>query len=410
MAVAERIALELPELHAGQEEIKASAARFNVVACGRRYGKTLLGEDLAAETALAGQPVAWFSPTYKMLAEVWRDLKQLLHPVARRVNEQEHRLELITGGTIECWSLDSPDTVRGRKYKRVIVDEAAMVGGLLETWRRAIRPTLTDLIGDAWFLSTPKGLNGFWVLYQQGEDPQSPEWRSWSMPTTANPYISAQEVEAARGDEPERDFAQEYLAQFLTDGAGVFRRVREAATATRQDMGLRDHRYVFGVDWGQLHDFTVVSVLDVTTRQQVYLDRFNQVDWYLQVGRIRVLAEKFRPALVIAERNSVGSPQIEAMTKLNLPVWGWDASNATKHEAMTALSLAFERGDIKILPDPVQVGELLAYDAERLPSGVLRYGAPEGMHDDTVIALALSWLGARAPDGRPTQREFRVEA
>jgi len=345
-----------------------------------------------------------------MLAEVWRDLKELLKPVVRRVSEQEHRLELITGGTVECWSLDSPDTVRGRKYARVIVDEAAMVGGLLETWRRAIRPTLTDLVGDAWFLGTPKGLNGFWVLYQQGEDPHQPDWRSWSMPTTANPYISAQEVEAARGDEPERDFAQEYLAAFLTDGAGVFRRVREAATARRQDAAVATHRYVFGVDWGQLHDFTVVSVVDVTTRSQVHLDRFNRIDWYLQVGRIRVLAEKFRPALVIAERNSVGSPQLEAMQRLNLPVWGWDASNATKHEAMSALALAFERGDISILDDPVQIGELLAYDAERLPSGVLRYGAPEGMHDDCVVSLALAWLGARTPDGRPRQRDFRVEA
>jgi hypothetical protein len=345
-----------------------------------------------------------------MLAEVWRDLKQLLRPVVAKVSEQEHRLELITGGTIECWSLDSPDTTRGRKYKRVVVDEAAMVGGLLDAWRNVIRPTLTDLIGDAWFLSTPKGLGGFWVLYRQGDDPEQPDWAAWRMPTTANPYISAKEVEDARGDLPERAFAQEYLAEFLTDGAGVFRRVRDCATAARQAGAVPDHRYVFGVDWGQLHDFTVVSVVDVTTREQVHIDRFNQIDWYLQVGRLRILAEKFRPALVIAERNSVGGPQIEAMTALNLPVWGWDASNATKHEAMTALALAFERGDLKILDDPVQTGELLAYDAERLPSGVLRYGAPEGMHDDCVVALALSWLGARTPDGRPTERDFRVSA
>lgn len=344
-----------------------------------------------------------------MLAEVWRDLKSLLVPVTTKVSEQEHRLELITGGTIECWSLDSADTARGRKYARVIVDEAAMVGGLLEAWRNVIRPTLTDLIGDAWFLSTPKGLGGFWMLFRQGEDPEQGDWAAWRSPTGANPYISPQEIEDARKDLPERVFAQEYLAEFLTDGAGVFRRVRECATAVRQDAAHPDHRYVFGVDWGQLHDFTVVSVVDVTTRSQVHLDRFNQIDWYLQAGRVRILAERFRPALVIVERTGVGSPQVEALTQLGLPVWPWDATNATKHEAMNALALAFERGDLRILDDPVQTGELLAYDAERLPSGMLRYGAPAGMHDDCVIALALSFLGALAPDGRPRDRAFEVQ-
>ena len=33
----------------------------------------------------------------------------------------------------------------------------------------------------------------------------------------------------------------------------------------------------------------------------------------------------------------------------------------------------------------------MAYQAERLPSGLLRYGAPSGQHDDTVMALAMAW-------------------
>ena len=43
------------------------------------------------------------------------------------------------------------------------------------------------------------------------------------------------------------------------------------------------------------------------------------------------------------------------------------------------------------------LGELLAFQAERLPSGLMRYSAPEGMHDDCVISLALAWHGALAP-------------
>lgn len=74
-------------------------------------------------------------------------------------SEQEKRLELIGGGVIEMWSLDTPDAARGRKYRAVAVDEAAMIAKLQNAWQNAIRPTLTDYRGEAWFLSTLKSMN-----------------------------------------------------------------------------------------------------------------------------------------------------------------------------------------------------------------------------------------------------------
>lgn len=403
--------LELPELHPAQQRVKDGAARFNVVACGRRWGKSLLGEDLAVDTALAGDPVAWFSPTYKMLSEVWRDLKELLHPVTRKVSEQEHRLELITGGTIDCWSLDSPDTARGRKYKRVVVDEAALIQGLLPAWQNVIRPTLTDLVGDAWFLSTPKGLNGFWVLYRNGEDPAQPDWASWRMPSGVNPHVPPAEIAAAKASSPERVAAQEYDATFLVEGAGVFRDVQAACTGTPRTEAEEGHVYVFGVDWGQVDDFTVVSVLDVRPGRvvQVALDRFNQVEFYTQAGRLRILYERFRPALIVAEDNAQ-KMMLEQLRRWSLPVWGWTATNATKAAAVEALSFALERRQLVLLPDPVQTAELLAYEASKLPSGMIRYAAPEGMHDDTVSGLMLAWMAACGQTGTAALRSFKVEA
>jgi hypothetical protein len=70
-------------------------------------------------------------------------------------------------------------------------------------------------------------------------------------------------------------------------------------------------------------------------------------------------------------------------------------TQATKAAVIEGLSLAFEQSALAILPDPVQLGELRAYSAERLPSGLLRYGAPEGLHDDCVMALAFAWEGAK---------------
>jgi hypothetical protein len=215
------------ELHEGQQVIVSGARRFNVVACGRRFGKTRLGIDRAIETALDGYPVAWFSPTYKMLADAWRELKNIAAPLNPKINEAQHRLELADlgasqwgeTGLIDMWSLDSPDRARGRKYKRAIIDEAAMVGGLGDAWQHVIRPMLSDLRGDAWFLSTPRGHNFFWELYCKGQDRLQQEWGAWRMPTSANPFIPKSEIEDARLMLPEMVFGQEYLAEFIEVGA-----------------------------------------------------------------------------------------------------------------------------------------------------------------------------------------------
>jgi hypothetical protein len=389
------VQLTLPSPHAAQVQIKDEARRFNVLACGRRFGKTTMGIDVLLKPALDGYPVGWFSPTYKMLAEVWREMVAVLKPIVKRISVQEHRLELMTGGIVDMWSLDAPDSARGRRYKRVAVDEAAMVPGLENAWQAAIRPTLTDFEGDAWFFSTPKGYNFFRVVWSWGQDEaQHPEWKSWQKPTSSNPHILATEIEKARQSLPERIFAQEYLAEFLADGGGVFRRVAEAATATAQDKALPGHQYVIGVDWGRTNDATVFKVVDVGMREEVYSDRMTQTGFQAQLGRLQAVVEKFNHPTIIPEYNSLGMPQVEALQNMGMNVQPFVTSNATKAAIIDRLSLAFERAEIKILNDPLTISELQAYESERLPSGLIRYGAPEGMHDDSVIALALAWYGA----------------
>lgn len=380
-------------LHPAQRLVVVEAKRFNVVDCGRRFGKTLLGEQRIKQILRQGQPAAWFAPTYKLMLDVWSDLRRSLRGEIVRANKTEMRIELTNGGVLDMWTLDNPDAGRGRKYARVVIDEAALVRNLLDAWPASIRPTLTDLRGDAYFLSTPKGRNAFWQLYQLGLDPEQPDWACWQMPTAMNPYIDPAEIEAARQMLPERIFAQEYLAEFIDDGGGVFRRVMEAAVAEPQGWGHHGRRYVYGVDWGKYNDFTVIVVMDPADRRMVAMDRFNQIDYTLQMQRLRAMTERFQPSAIYAERNSMGEPLIEQLQRENLPVKPFLTTNASKAEIIDGLALAFERGEIEIFNDPVLTGELMAYDMERLPSGLLRYGAPEGMHDDCVMALALAWQG-----------------
>ena len=175
----------------------------------------MLGIDLASDMLLEGYPVGWFSPTYKMLLDVWRDLTVALQPFTNRKSVQERRIETVNNGTLDMWSLDNPDTARGRKYARVIVDEAAMVPALMDAWQLVIRPTLVDYQGDGFFLSTPKGRNGCWQMHQWGIDENVNEWASWKMPTVSNPYMSQSEIDAMERTMPERIYRQEILADFI---------------------------------------------------------------------------------------------------------------------------------------------------------------------------------------------------
>ena len=166
--------------------------------CGRRFGKTTLGIDRVVDAVVRGLPVAWFAPTYKLLLEVWRELEIIFSPVTVSANVQERQLRLVGGGVIDFWSLEHVDAGRGRKYGRVVVDEAGVVRDLETAWQQAIRPTLTDLRGDAWFLGTPKGRRHFFTLYQRGQSGDA-EWASWRFPTGFNPYIDPAEVPPRAG-------------------------------------------------------------------------------------------------------------------------------------------------------------------------------------------------------------------
>lgn len=378
--------------HSAQKRVIIESRRYNVLACGRRWGKTVLGIERLIRRAREGYPVAWFGPTYKMMADVWRDVVRATQDEAERVSAMGHRVELKGGGVLELWSLETNDPARGRKYARVVIDEAAMVPALGDVWQIVIRPTLTDYKGDAWFLSTPRGRNFFWQMYQSGLDPLQKEWACWQMPTTANPYIDPNEVEAARQELPERVFQQEYLAQFLDDGGGVFRKVRDAAKAKRAQPYAG--RFVMGADWGMQTDFTVLTVMDVKARRVVDIDRFNRIDWEFQRGRLRSMADKWKVAAIYAEHNSFGGPNIEALQREGLPVIAFETTATTKPPLIESLALGFERGEIEILDDPVLIGELEAYERQvSETTGRSRYNAPAGVHDDCVMSLALAWYG-----------------
>ncbi len=168
--------------------------------------------ELAVETLLDGKRCAYFAPTYKDAFEWWKQVKGVLGDVIKSKDEQVKQLNTITGGLLDVWSMDDPDSGRGRKYHRAIVDECEKAQKFKEAWQGTIRATLTDFVGDAWFLSTPKfGKTFFKELASYQE--KFPNWISWKFTTYDNPHISKDEIEDARRTMDTLYFRCEYLAE-----------------------------------------------------------------------------------------------------------------------------------------------------------------------------------------------------
>lgn len=207
------ILIEKP--HQGQQYLIENAQRFNVVCCGRRFGKTVFAKRRLIKRGYEqGKRIAYFAPTYKMLNEVWKELVTVLHPVTLKKDVQQKQILTLTGGIIDFWSLDNIDSARGRAYHEIIVDECAVIPHLLEAWETSLRPLLTDYQGRAWFLSTPKGFaSDFYTLFTYGS--QYEDWQSFQMPTSTNPRINKDELEQVKAQLPDYAFRQEYLAEFV---------------------------------------------------------------------------------------------------------------------------------------------------------------------------------------------------
>jgi hypothetical protein len=213
------IDLRLLPLHDAQKQIIKEAKRFNVLKCGRRFGKTTICEELITDKIIEGLPIAYFSPTYKDLYNVWNRVKHVLQPITVSKDETVKQLKVLGGGTLDMWSMEDPDSGRGRKYARVIIDEAEKARHLKNAWTATIRATLADYKGDCWFLSTPRfGSTYFKKLAKmEGED-----WQSWTYTTYDNPFIDPAEIDSARQQLDESTFRCEFLAEDVTLAVNKF--------------------------------------------------------------------------------------------------------------------------------------------------------------------------------------------
>jgi hypothetical protein len=263
------ITLTLPSLHADQLRVKNDPARFKVVVCGRRWGKTFLVQDDIVHSLLRGEFYGYFTPDYKKMVEVYRYVEQTFKPMVADAtliessNKTEGRIQLKTGGVIDFWSMVDPDCGRSRKYHRVTIDEAGLEINLLDRWREAIRATLIDYRGSAIITGTPKPAktmqlkdNGFFQMYERGlpefvekrvkgvvvnDSDGNPimvknQWKSFKSPSSSNPILSEEEIDEMRYEPgmTARIARQEIDAEFLSQNTDALWNMELIDTYRRQ--------------------------------------------------------------------------------------------------------------------------------------------------------------------------------
>ena len=384
-------------LHPKQQAIKDSKAKRKVLVTGRRFGKTTLNAELAIIGMLAGKRVLEAAPTAFQTDAFWNECKRalvnLIHAKVVVKNETDRSLEFVKGGRITSKTAWDADSLRGDSADLLILDEFSLMKA--DAWNEVGSPMLLDNDGDAIFTFTPQHKNHAYQMYVNALGDMSGRWQAWHGTSFDNTFLSKSALDDIIKDMTEDAYKQEILAEFLSNEGAVFRNIAACmlapATTPEEHKG---HRLVMGIDWGKKNDYTAMSVGCATCHYEVARDRSNQVDYAVQRKRLVTLANRWGVRTLIPESNSIGEPIIEQLrsdTELRgVTIRSFETTGASKPPLIESLGLALERAEFQFQEDAIWQSELESYEATyNRQTNRPSYSAPEGCHDDTVMARAL---------------------
>ena len=390
----------LPELHEKQIEIVEDQSRFKVLSAGRRWGKTLLGCWLCIAYALEGKRAWWVAPTYTMALEGWRELRQIAIDYGVIVKEAERTIITPNGGMVSVRSADNPDRLRGAGLDFIVLDECAFIKE--QTWTEVLRPTLSDRMGSALFISTPKGYNWFQRLFEDAQNRDG--WATWTLPTSSNPLVPLSELEIAKEEVGSFLYSQEYEAQFVEATGGLIKPeyfkfyddeiVRELdATGnfidrrvlkydkrrTYEDDTYKITTVDLAVSTKDTADYTVICTATITKDSDIFVEDVirDRIEAPNLIPILQSVYNKYQPSFIGIEKTGYQLAMVQLARREGLPV---KELRADKDKVARAypLSAKMEAGKIYFPRQKVWYANL-----ER---ELLQFPASE--HDDQVDALA----------------------
>ena len=409
-------------LHHGQAEIFNDPHRFKVVAAGRRFGKTYLSvvallingmKETHRGYNLLDKRVFYVAPTFDQGKRIiWDLIKVLGKEVIQSTLENQAIITLVNGRKIEIKGADRPDTLRGVGLSYAVLDEYAFMKP--DVWEQILRPTLSDVEGDALFIGTPDGKNHFFDLFKLENNDPDDEWKSFSFLSMDNPYLNAKEIAKAKNTLSQANFKQEYEASFSASGGVVFKE----SQFRFMDAAPEEGTYYIAVDPAGFEDLnsSTKSKLSRLDECAIAIVKVGTYGWFVEDimhGRwntretsIRILdaARRYDSLKIGIEKGSLRNAMLpyltDQMMRLSFfPHIGEVTHGGQKKTERIAWSLAgrFEHGRIFFK----EGAEYLPY----LRSQLMDFPNPLS-HDDLIDALAYIDQVAKTdydPDDEPEE-------
>lgn len=350
--------------------------------------------------------VYWYiAPTYSQGKEiVWRDpemlSKYLPQEVVEKRNDSELLIELKYGSKMIIKGADKPDSLRGPNPKGFILDEAYLMKP--EIWTEIILPiVMANPDAWVWIIGTPKPVGKFWRdLYRTFEEKMNlgdPEYFAMTLDVESSGVLGEDQVRQAKETMTQAAYDQEFMCRESEDGGVVFRGIDKIIYGEYREPKEGSVSCEWGVDLAKLVDWTVVCGIDRRSHRLEVFDRYNQIDYNLQKARIEALVRRHGQGRLKVDATGVGQPIIDDLESRGLFIEPITFTEATKNNLITNLAIGIEQQRLKIPNIPELINELNLFGYEITKTGRVRYGAPEGYHDDCVMALALAWwdMGTR---------------
>ena len=371
--------------------ILSSKAKYHMACVGRQFGKSLMGINLALYWAINNNntKILWISPVYSQATKVQKEIIQAIGgtDIVKSANYSSNEIELKNGSVILFRSAERYDNIRGLTVDYGIIDEAAFCKD--EAWTEAIRPVFMVRGKKVLFVSTPKGKNWFYNLFALGKSADHPNYTTYTGSSYDTPFIAIEEIEDAKRTLPEKVFQQEYLAQFIDGGGEVFQNLeKNKFTQYPRPQG----KIYCGIDLGKQEDSTVATFIDqVGNIVDIYRD--SKTEWSQMIAAIVIKLKKHN-ATAMVEVNGIGDPIFEQIKKQYSNTHPFTTTSRSKNEIIEGLILDMNESTIKIPHEslfPYLVSELETFTYEYNPkTRSIRYGHPNGLHDDTVMSLAIA--------------------
>ena len=383
--------------HKGQKAVIEGFAdsehKFGVVATGRQYGKSLLGQNLLLYWLLKSpkQKGAWISPIYNQSKKVFQELSDAANKIIKSSNKADLTMTFINGSTLQFLSAERYDSIRGFSFNYMVVDEAAFIKE--QAMNEAVFPTLSALGKKCLIISTPKSKNWFYTAFLKGSNGGS-DYVSFRGISTDNPHINADFINEQRQSLPADIFAQEYLAQFSEATNDVFRGLDGVCILNNYEEPRKNKRYYYGVDIGLSDDYTVLTILDESGRT-AWIDRFNGKTFEDAGNTIIATLRRYNIKGGYCETNGIGKAIFEQIRKAGVKCSPFTTTQESKLKAVRALIQDIEDATLE-LPSkklfPYLYNELSAYTYKVNTNGKLSFSHPNGMKDDCVDSLWLANL------------------